>query len=357
MKTNDIQNVVELLKIAKIGVSEQEEKEKRELKDLEANEFTLLGNMEEVLPIISVDGSYSFLFSFLGAETWIVLFRIAVTEYQIQKINGNIHYTMYSPPKIYDHLNLVSFNEAVLSSQPEVYSIAAEIASGFTERAPQIFASNVMSYFEDKTLENISETRENCILLKDGALLTFSAAKREEIYKKILLNCRMNNIILAGVSKSTTSHTLNDFYTDDYYLKKFYDKRYPNLTYIHIPKEIFERQTKFDVWGDVYFAKLHKEASKWFRIDIDFNIKDKNKLFSSIAAYSMVQLIPGYPIGLIEAHKVAKSVRDLKESYELELLESLSKMGLNAEDILDGAVDMNGKQFGSFHEILDQLAR
>ena len=134
-------------------------------------------------------------------------------------------------------------------------------------------------------------------------------------------------------------------------------KKYSNLTYIKIPDTFIERQTKFDAWGKIHFAKLHKEASKWFRIDIDFNIKDKNKLFSSIAAYSMVQLIPGYPIGLIEAHKVAKSVRDLKESYELELLESLRKMGLKAEDILDGAVDMNGKQYGSFHEILDQLAR
>ena len=69
----------------------------------------------------------------------------------------------------------------------------------------------------------------------------------------------------------------------------------------------------------------------------------------------MVQLIPGYPIGLIEAHKMAKSVRDLKESYELELLESLKTLNLRPEDILDGKVDMDGRQFKSFHEILDQI--
>ena len=41
---------------------------------------------------------------------------------------------MDSPPKVYDHLNLISFNNAVLSAQPDVYSIVAEIAERFQER-------------------------------------------------------------------------------------------------------------------------------------------------------------------------------------------------------------------------------
>ncbi len=50
-------------------------------------------------------------------------------------------------------------------------------------------------------------------------------------------------------------------------------------------------------------------------------------------------------------------MRDLKESYEIELLRELKNLGLKSEDILDGAVDMNGREFNSFHEILDQLSR
>lgn len=71
----------------------------------------------------------------------------------------------------------------------------------------------------------------------------------------------------------------------------------------------------------------------------------------------MVHLLPGYPIGLMETHKLAKSVRDLKEYYELELLRELRGLGLSSEDILEGAVDMNGREFNSFHEILDQISR
>ncbi len=353
MKTTDIQNVIELLKLAKLG----EEGEEGWKPELEARFFGLPDDLTEVLPLISVDGSYCFLFSFLGAETWIVLFRIAITEYCIKLKKEKIHYCIKTAPQVYDHLNLISFNETVLSSQPSVFTTISEIASRFQARKAQIFASNIMTYLEDKTLEKLSETRNNCILIKDGALITFKELKREDIYKNILLNCRMNDNLLAGISKSTSTHLLGNVYTDDFFLKKFYDSEFPDLTYVYIPKEIIEAQTKFDVWGDVHFAKLHKDAVKWFRVDIDHNVMNKDRLFSSIAAYSMVHLLPGYPIGLIETHKLAKSVRDLKDSYELELLRELKNLGLRSGDILDGAVDMNGREFNSFHEILDKIAK
>ena len=356
MNISDIEMIVELLKLAKISsLSPEDEEKPAEIKDLNGVNFSLPTNMDDMIPIVSVDGSYSFLFSFLGAETWIVLFRIAVTEYMFEMNDDKMYYNMHSPPKVYDHLNLISFNESVLAAQPEVYSNVASVAERFQERKAQIFASNIMTYLEDKALEEISESENNCILLKDGALLTFKALKREDIYKNILLNCRMNDIMFAGISKSTSTHLFGNVLTDDYFLKTFYETKYPDLTYIYIPKSIIEKQTKFDVWGEVHFAKLHKEASKWFRVDIGHDNGDKNKLFSSLGAYSLVQLLPGYPIGLIEAHKLAKSVRDLKESYELELLESLKNLNLKPQDILDGTVDMDGRQFNSFHEILDKL--
>ena len=302
MNKKDVISVIELLKLAKIGerITEEEKKEKPEI---EAIKFTLPEDLTNIRPLITVDGSYCFLFSFLGAETWIVLFRIAITEYNIEKKDNKINYCIKSAPLIYDRLDLLSFNEVVLSSQPPVFSTVSNIASRFQDRKAQIFASNIMTYLEDKTLEKISSTRNNCILIKDGALLTFKELNRAEIYKEILVNCRMNDVLLAGISKSTSTHLLGNVYTDDFYLKKYYNDAFPGLTYVHFPKEILEQQTKFDVWGDIHFAKFHKDAVKWFRVDIDRNIADKDSFFSSIAAYSMVHLLPGYPIGLMETHK------------------------------------------------------
>lgn len=88
MKTEDIQNVIGLLKLAKLGEYEKGEKEEGELTKLKATPFSLPVKLDETLPLISIDGSYCFLFSFLGAETWIVMFRIAVTEYCIENKNN-----------------------------------------------------------------------------------------------------------------------------------------------------------------------------------------------------------------------------------------------------------------------------
>ena len=110
MKLKAIQNVVELLKLAKIGEVDKG-KNGGQKPELEAKSFGLPDNLTDVLPLITVDGSYCFLFSFLGAETWIVLFRIAITEYCIELKQGKIHYCIKSTPKIYDNLNLISFKK------------------------------------------------------------------------------------------------------------------------------------------------------------------------------------------------------------------------------------------------------
>ena len=349
--------MVDLLKIAKISAEEKEKEEKLEIKDLEAISFRESGNLEKLPPIISIDGSYCFLFSFLGAETWIVLFRIGVTEYKITCKEGKIHYTLGAEPKVYDHLNVISFSEKVLDVQPKAFSIAANLNKAFSERNPQYFASNIMTYLEDLTLESLSSTKKNSILLKDGALLSFKALEREPIYKNILINCRMNENKLAGISKSNSTHTFQSPLTDNYYLKRYYDKKYTKPTYILVPNTLLGPQTRFDVWGDVHFAKLHRDALKWFRIDIIKDVVNKKEFFSALAAYSMVHHIPGYPIGLLEAHKLAKSVRDFKNSYELELYDELSQLGFQPNEILEGAVDLDGRQLGSFHEIIDQISK
>lgn len=358
LKDSDIQEVFGLLEIARKSTEKRERITDTDKAQLRMTEFTIPMDLNSIPPLISVDGSYSFLFSFPGAETWIVLFRIAVSHYKIISEGDKLRYKMESPPQIFDKLDVLSFNDSVLSPQPSFYKIAADVAESFRQRKAQIFATNVMLYLEEKTLEKVSGIMKKRILIKDGPLFSFKGLKKKEIYKQIKINCLTNENYFAGISKSTSTHFFNKYYTDDYFLQEYYDELCPNCAFIAVSDEKITDQMKdrFHMFGDIHFSKLNKEAYKWFRIDIGHDKDEKEKLLSYLAAYSKVHLMPGYPIGLIEAHKIAKSVRDFKETYELELLDKLQNLGLQPQDIINGTVDIEGKQFNSFHELLDQLS-
>ncbi len=358
MKKDEIIEIVRILKSVRKDPTEMESKEEEDLpSQFQAVEFALPASLDDTLPCVAVDGSYCFLFSFLGAETWIALFRIAILEYKIIIKEDKVHYVQNRPPKYYDHLSLISFNPDILKHQYPVYRQIAEFSKRFEERKASLFASNMLTYLEQKALKKISEEYSNCILLKDGALLSFKGIPKVSLLEEIIENCKENDILFAGVSKSTNMRTFEHALTDDYYLKRFYDKKYPNLTHIPISKDHFKAQKRFDVWGDVHYAKLHESATKWFRIDVGSDMGDTDALFSTLAAYSKVHLLPGYPVSLLEAHKLAKSVRDLKTTYELEIIDYLKEIGVSPEEMIAGEVDVEGREYGSFHEILDQLSK
>lgn len=359
LKEEDIKEVFERFKIARKESETKEDKTDIKAPKLEMVEFTIPEDINLIPPLVCVDGSYSFLFSFPGTETWIILFRIAVSHYGIKLEAGNLKYKMKSPPQVFDKLDIISFNENVLSTQPAFYKKAASVAESFKQRKAQIFATNVMLFLEEKTLEKISASVKNSIILKDGPLFSFKGLQKENIYKQISINCLANENFFCGISKSTSTHFFNKHFTDDYFLQKNYDKVYSGCAYISVPEDKISDQMKdrFHMFGDIHFTKLHKRAYKWFRIDLGVDMDKKDKLFSSLAAYSMVHLMPGYPIGLIEAHKIGKSVRDFKDTYELELLDKLQGLGLNPQEVINGTVDIEGKQVNSFHELLDQLSR
>jgi len=357
MKKEEIIEIVRILKAVRKDPKDIEPKEETDLpSQLNAVEFELPKNLEDVLPCIAVDGSYCFLFSFLGAETWIALFRIAILDYKISIKDNKVHYVQNRPPKYFDHLSLISFNPDILKHQYSLYRQIAKFSERFQERKASLFASNLLSYLEEKALLRISADYSNCILLKDGALLSFKGIPKISFLEEIVENCKANDILFAGISKSTNMRSFEHALTDDYYLKRFYDKKYTNPTHIPISKDHFRKQTKYDVWGDVHLAKLHESATKWFRIDVGVDRGDTDGLFSGLAAYSKVHLLPGYPISLIEAHKLAKSVRDLKTTYELEIIDYLKEIGVSPEEIISGGVDVEGNEHNSFHGLLDQLS-
>ncbi|MHA1454237.1 MAG: hypothetical protein ACTSRD_15375, partial [Promethearchaeota archaeon] len=193
MKKDELIEIVRILKSVRKDPNEIKPKEEKELPSkLNAIEFELPKAIEDTLPCIAVDGSYCFLFSFLGAETWIALFRIAILDYKISIKDEKIHYIQNNPPKYFDHLSLISFNPEILKHQYPIYKQIAQFSERFQERKSSLFASNLLSYLEEKALLQISSDYSNCILLKDGALLSFKGIPKISFLEQIIENCKAN---------------------------------------------------------------------------------------------------------------------------------------------------------------------
>src|SRR2546428_11364372 len=61
--------------------------------------------------------------------------------------------------------------------------------------------------------------------------------------------------------------------------------------------------------------------------------------------------------GLIEAHRMAVTVRQLKPVYQESVMKMALRMGRDVRTILDGLTQVEGRKRSAFHEYLDKVAR
>jgi hypothetical protein len=87
MNNSGVQNIIGPLKLAKFNEKKEEIKD-FEREQLSVKRFLLPTNLESTFPLVSIDGSYCILFSFLGMDTWVCLFRIGITKYKEYIINN-----------------------------------------------------------------------------------------------------------------------------------------------------------------------------------------------------------------------------------------------------------------------------
>jgi hypothetical protein len=163
--------------------------------------------------------------------------------------------------------------------------------------------------------------------------------------------CKRNDNILVGVSKDSNTHAFGSYRTDEEILKK--EKTWG---YVRVPKS-FEQKQKGLIYGDVYFAKLHPNAPKWFRIDIATFKDDTDFVFSNLAHYANFGMCVGYIYPLFEAHRYVVTVRQFKDLYEDIILKSAAELNIPMDDIINGLTHIDGLRKGAFHEFLDQASR
>jgi hypothetical protein len=111
------------------------------------------------------------------------------------------------------------------------------------------------------------------------------------------------------------------------------------------------------LFGDIYYARLHPRARKWFRVDLGTFRDRPDEAFGQLAAYGKSLVSVGYPWPLIEAHRMAVTVRQLKPMYQESVMKMALRMGLDVRTVLDGLTQVEGRRRSAFHEYLDKVAR
>jgi hypothetical protein len=124
---------------------------------------------------------------------------------------------------------------------------------------------------------------------------------------------------------------------------------------VEIGKAHVKAKKQRGVIGDTYFAKLHPNSEKWFRVDVAAE-KPKD-VFPVISHYSKSELCLGYPYPLLDAHRLVVAVRHFQELYETEVLSAAMELGIPVERALDNMTRWEGQRRGAFHEYLDKVAR
>lgn len=179
-------------------------------------------------------------------------------------------------------------------------------------------------------------------IIMDGSLQT-SFPNESKLMDSIYEEVKKHNAIIAGLSKTTTLFTeegvpLSMFLeslASKIGLKKWAVK-------LGISEEWAHRAV-------VYYAKLHEDCDRGFRIDVFKDAKEGEiiELLSILASNSKYFAYPGYPYALIDAHTYAKVGKEEAMHIKDLILDNLDAGALKKIEMAEAAL--------TGHRILDEL--
>ena len=296
---------------------------------------------ETPVDLVAVDGSYTFLYN-LGSM-WLAVARAAAIPYALGEDGFHPR-----PPVVVDRAIVVSVWEEVVQRQSELHRKLFEATSHRDEQHKEM-VNEFRKHLEGELALKVAQEHKGVVVALDGSLM--SIPKELDHLEDVVAACETNGNVLVGVSKDSMLHAFGRSLPDEQYLAAV-----NGMGYVRAPKA-FEEQKRDILYGDVYFARLHPQAPKWFRADVGTFRDDPDFVFSQLAAHSKSGLSLGYPFALIEAHRLAVLIRQHREFLEDEILKECARLGMTVGEVAAGLTQMEGRRHGAFHEYLDRVAR
>src|SRR3989442_880710 len=314
----------------------------------EVPEFRTFRCAETAKDMIAVDGSYSFLLNL--SSWWLALISVGLLRYGFD----GTAFRRKDWRLVQRMVGVSTFAEFV-ATQDELHRSLFEFTKERREEQPRDMVNEYRRLIEGQTAINFADDLEDCIVAVDGTLSEFP--KQFSVMERLLQVCEKRGHLLVGISKDSQLHAFGHTLTDEELMARC-QGRLPHdaLAYARAPKAA-EAMKEGLLYGDIYYARLHPRARKWFRVDLGTFRDRPDEAFGQLASYGKSLVSVGYPWPLIEAHRMAVTVRQLKPVYQESVMKMALRMGLDVRTILDGLTQVEGRKRSAFHEYLDKVAR
>ncbi|MCK5548463.1 MAG: DNA double-strand break repair nuclease NurA [Thermoplasmata archaeon] len=298
--------------------------------EVDVKEF---GEVEGPKQMIAVDGSYTFLFCISNA--WLGIVRACALHYE----NSDSEYKLVKA-RLKEEPVLISRNEELLKENDALHRIFLGMNAN-TEDFERKMINGYRAHLEELLAYEIAKEEKGCMIAMDGALYERGPGRLKELAEL----CTQRSNILLGISKDSAMHMFGSLKTDEELLKD-----------IDVGKAFVKPKRPFGVVGDTYFAKLHPDSKKWFRVELGTG-EGPEDIFPAISSYSKSQLCLGYPYPLLEAHRFVVVVRRFQDVYENEVLSAAMELGMPVDSALENMTRWEGERKGAFHEYIDSVTR
>ncbi|MFQ5986412.1 MAG: DNA double-strand break repair nuclease NurA [Thermoplasmata archaeon] len=286
--------------------------------------------------LVAVDGSYSFLWN--SSSLWLAVVKVGALFYRDGRIQG---IEKLEKPVV------ISTREG-FPNEDDLQATVFRLTRGAKEQHREI-VNELRKYYEHQIALEAARAGKDLILALDGSLASFP--KETDRLGDVMRACEERGHLLVGVSKDSTTHAFRSPLTDEELLRP-----HAGRAFVRVPEE-FEQRQRGLLHGDVYFARLHPKAPKWFRVDIGTCKDAPDRVFAELAAYCASPLCVGYPRPLFEAHRFAVTIRQMREMYEDAIVKEGVRLGMPISLLVDGLTSMEGARRGAFHEYLDKVTR
>lgn len=298
--------------------------------------------------MIAVDGSYAFLLNL--SSWWLALVSVGLLEYRFD----GAHFRK-EDWRLVQRMVSVSTFEDFVAKQDELHRALYEFTKGAREDQPKAMVNEYRRFVEGQLAINFADETEGAIVAVDGTLSEFP--KQFAFMERLVAVCEKRGHILVGISKDSQLHAFGHVLTDEELMARC-ESRLPRsaCAYARAPKAS-EAAREGLLYGDIYYARLHPQGRKWFRVDVGTLRDTPDVVFGQLAPYARSLVSVGYPWPLIEAHRMAVAVRQLKPVYEEAVLKAAIRLGLDVRTVLDGLTEVEGRRRSAFHEYLDRVAR